>query len=126
MKFAFRCLLFLCLLATHASFAQDILIAVKKDGKWGYVNTSGASVIDAKGAWLVPPRKGTALGEINSNRVVCSNELGKWGAIDTKGSTKVEFEKDIMSAFQTGWALAGSKTSSAGIYRVAVIDTLGK
>src|SRR5687768_12794268 len=100
MKFAFRCLLFPCLLAAHTSFAQDILIAVKKDGKWGYVNTSGASVIagrfdeaypfyndkavavekkqygliDPKGAWLVPPRKGTTLGEINSNRVVCSNE----------------------------------------------------
>jgi hypothetical protein len=152
MKFAVRCLLFLCLFAAHSSLAQDILIAVKKDGKWGYVNTSGASVIagrfeeaypfysgkavavekkqygliDTRGAWLVPPRKGTALGEINSNRVVCSNELGKWGEIDTKGSTKVEFEKDIMSAFQTGWALAGSKTSTPGLYRVAVIDTLGK
>jgi hypothetical protein len=152
MKFASRCLLFLCLVTAQLSFAQDILIAVKKNGKWGYVNTSGESVIaarfeeahpfykgkavavekkqygliDAKGAWLVPPRKGTVLGEINSNRVVCSNELGKWGAIDTKGSTVVEFEKDIMSAYQTGWALAGSKTSSAGLYRVAVIDTMGK
>jgi hypothetical protein len=152
MRITLRCLPVFFLLAHFSAQGQEILIAVKKEGKWGYVNPSGASVIesrfdeaypfyndkavaaekkeygviDTKGKWVVAPRKGQALGEINSNRVVGTNDLGKWGAMDLTGATAVPFEKDIMSAFQSGWALAGTKTTAPDIYRVAVIDTLGK
>lgn len=150
MRIASRCLSFLCLLPI-ASFGQDILIAVKKEGKWGYVNAAGASaiesrfdeafpfyngyavavekkqygLIDTKGKWVAAPRPGKAIGEINSKRAVCSDDAGKWGAIDMKGKVVVPFDKDIMSPYQTGWALAGTKTSTADLYRVAVVDTVG-
>jgi hypothetical protein len=152
MKFALACLLSLCLQIPVTTFSQDLLIAVKKDGKWGYVNTSGASVIpgrfdeaypffgsraiavekkqygiiDAKGKWISGPRKGQVLGEIRTNRLVCSDDLGKWGALNMKGEIALPFENDIMSSFQNAWVLAGTKTSTQGLYRAAVLDTAGK
>lgn len=150
MRIAFPCALAVVL--PLASLAQDILIAVKKDGKWGYVNPSGEQVIatafddafpfydglavavekkqfgiiDNKGKWVVAPRAGTTTGEINSWRLVATNEQGKWGAIDMKGNVAIPFDKDIMSSFHTGWALAGMKTTTDDLYSISVIDTTGK
>jgi hypothetical protein len=150
MKFALKCLL-LFLLSLPA-LSQDLLIAVKKAGKWGYVNTSGHPVIpsrfdeafpffgnravavekeqfgliDPKGKWIFSPRKGQVVSEIRNSRLVCSDDRGKWGALNMKGAVAVPFESDIMSGFQTGWAISGTKTTTPDVYRVAVIDTLGK
>jgi hypothetical protein len=152
MKFALASVLFICSLIPSATLAQDVLIAVKKDGKWGYVDAAGASIIaphfdeaysfsagkavaiennqygiiDAKGKWLAGPRKGESLSEITSNRLVCSDEKGKWGAINSKGAIAVPFNNDIMSAYQGHLAIAGAKTSAPDLYRVAVLDTAGK
>lgn len=138
--------------ATSSLFAQDVLIAVKKDGKWGYVNTTGTYVIparfdeaypfnngravavekklygllDSKGKWIVGPRKGEVMGETGSSRLVCSDDLGKWGAIDMKGTVVIPFEKDLMSTFRSGLALVGTKTTNPELVRIAVVDTLGK
>jgi hypothetical protein len=151
MKFPLQCILPFLLVAT-TTIAQDLLIAVKKEGKWGYVNTLGQPVIasrfddafpffgsravaveknqfgiiDAKGHWILGPRKGQVISEIRNNRLVCSDDLGKWGALNMKGAVVVPFESDVMSGFQAGFALTGTKTSTADLYRVAVIDTLGK
>jgi hypothetical protein len=152
MKFALIRLLPFCLLLSFSVGAQDLLIAVKKDGKWGYVNPAGETliasrfdeaypfygeravaiekqqygIIDTQGKWAVSPRKGTTHGEISSRRLVCSNEMGKWGALDMKGNAAVPFAADIMSSFLTAWALSGTKTSTEDLYRVAVVDTVGK
>jgi len=152
MRIASRCLSVLFFFLTVVSFGQSILIAVKKDGKWGYVNTSGETVIashfdeafpfyngkavavekkqvgliDESGKWVVGPRGGGSNGDINSNRIVCFDDSGKWGAINVKGETKVAFESDVMSSFQSGLSITGMKTSTEGLLRVAVIDTLGK
>jgi hypothetical protein len=152
MKFALIRLLPFCLLLSFSAEAQEILIAVKKDGKWGYVNPVGETVIasrfddafpfyderavaienkqygviDTKGKWLVSPRNGVSHGEISSHRLVCSNDAGKWGAIDMKGNTAVPFTSDIMSPYLGAWAISGTKTSTEDLFRVAVVDTVGK
>lgn len=141
----------LCFLFNIAN-AQEILIAAQKQGKWGYIDTSGKfvipaqfedaypflkntavakekglfGVIDTKGKWIVSPRKGAFNGDINSNRIVLTNDLGKWGAIDATGKEKIPYEYDAMSTFQSGFVLAGRKTASADLYSVVVLDTLGQ
>jgi hypothetical protein len=132
--------------------AQDILIPVKKDSKWGYINTSETyvipakfddawpfyndkavvvenktfGVIDTKGNWVVKPKPGAANGDLSGKRLVCTNEQGKWGASDLKGKTVVPFTYDMMSAFQYGMALTGIKAPNADLMRVNVVDTVGK
>lgn len=140
------------LFITVLSSAQDILIPVKKNSKWGYVNTSDAfiiparyddawpfingkavvaenrtfGIIDTKGNWTLKPKPGTAIGDITGKRVVCTNETGKWGALDLKGNTVVPFTNDAMSAFQYGMSITGVKSSNTGLLRINVVDTLGK
>ncbi|MEJ0034420.1 MAG: WG repeat-containing protein [Bacteroidota bacterium] len=130
--------LLLLSLTTHA-FAQDILIAVKKDSKWGYINLSETFVIpakydeawpfrdgkaavvegttygliDPKGEWIVKAQRGGVVnGDLTNKRFVCSTDQGKWGATDLKGKTVVDFTSDVMSAFQYGMAITGVKTSN--------------
>lgn len=136
---------------TYAS-AQDILIAVKKDSKWGYINTAETfvipakyddawpfyndkavvienktyGIIDTKGNWIVKPKAGTAKGDISAKRLVCSNDQGKWGALDLKGNTVVPFTYDMLSTFHYGMALTGMKAPNADLMHVNVIDTVGK
>ena len=137
--------------ATHA-LAQDILIAVKKDNKWGYVNTTetfiipakyddawpfydnkavvvennSVALIDTKGNYIIKPRKGSSTGDLTNKRLVYSNEQNKWGALDLKGNTAVPFSNDILSSFQYGMAITGTKSSNPDLVRINVIDTLGK
>jgi hypothetical protein len=151
MRSALVCV-FLASLLSSPIQAQNVLIAVKKSAKWGYVDVSGATIIDprfdeaypfsngkaialengqygivdTKGKWLVGPRKGESMTEFHSNRLVCSDDRGKWGAIDGKGAVAVPFNNDIMTSFLAQWALAGTKTSTPDLYRVAVLDTAGK
>jgi hypothetical protein len=143
---------FLTFFLAFSAFGQDILIPVKKDAKWGYINTSETfvipakyddawpfyngkavvtenksfGVIDTKGNWVLKPKAGTANGDIGGKRLTCTNDKGKWGALDLKGNTVVPFTHDIMSAYQYGMAITGSRTSSTDLVRIAVIDTLGK
>ncbi len=145
------CLLVCALLLATTTYAQELLIAAKKDGKWGYINISGQFVIqpawedahpfikglavaksnegfgliDTKGKWAFTPRKGPIQAEVNNNRIVLANDLGKWGAMDLKGKTHVPFEYDAMQSFQNGLAVAGLKTSQEDIHRVVIVDTLG-
>jgi hypothetical protein len=138
-------------LVSHA-IAQDILIPVKKDGKWGYVNptetyiipskyddawpffdnkavvaeNNSFGVIDPKGNWILKPIKGLPTGDLTNKRIVSSNEQGKWGAQDLKGKTIVPFTSDLMSPFQYGLAITGMRSSDPDLLRINVVDTLGK
>src|SRR5882724_2800850 len=127
--------LLLLSMATHA-LAQDILIAVKKDSKWGYVNPSETFVIPAKydGAWpfyngkaavvegltyglintkgnwiFKAERGGWVNGDLTNKRFVASTDQGKWGATDLKGNTVIDFLHDAMSPFQYGMSITGEK-----------------
>jgi hypothetical protein len=143
--------LLLLSMATHA-LAQDILIAVKKDNKWGYIDLTETFVIpakyneawpfhdgkaavvegltygliDTKGKWIFKAERGGAVnGDITNKRLVCSTDQGKWGATDLKGNTIVNFLYDIMSPFQYGMAITGVKTSDTDLVTINVIDTTG-
>jgi hypothetical protein len=141
----------LVLLLAFSAFGQVQLIAVKKDGKWGYVDPTGKNIlpfkfddawafnnglalaveggqfglIDTMGKWYLARRNGKASGEFTSNRIVCSDENGKWGAIDKAGKTKVTFRHDVLGGFLGNWAVAGKKTVDPTLMSVSVIDTLG-
>lgn len=150
-----RCTLWLlaiCFFSASTLEAQDLLIAAKKDSKWGYINTAGSfvvparfdeaypfykglavvkekdlyGVIDAKGKWVIPGRKEQMNSEINSNRITVANDLGKWGAIDSKGKVQVPYEYDVISHYQNGWVMAGKKTTTTDLFRLIVLDTLGQ
>ncbi|MEI9917885.1 MAG: WG repeat-containing protein [Bacteroidota bacterium] len=141
------------LLLLSLALAQDILIAVKKDNKWGYVNPSETFVIPAKyddawpfydgkaavaegttyglintkGEWIFKAEHGGIVnGDLTNKRFVCSTDQGKWGATDLKGKTIVNFQFDAMSPFQYGMAITGIKTTNADLIRINVVDTLGK
>ncbi len=140
------------LLLTSAAYAQDILVAAKSDGKWGYVRLDESfaipakydeawpfyngkavvsenksfGIIDTKGSWIVKPVKGSALGDLSGKRLVASNEQGKWGVLDLNGKQLVPYSFDALSAYQYHMAITGTKTSDASLLSVGVIDTLGK
>lgn len=140
------------LLIAFLSSAQTILVAVKKEAKWGYVNTSGSfaipakyddawpffgdkavvvekgtfGIINTKGDWLLKPKAGTANGDLSGKRLVCTNETGKWGALDLKGNTVVPFASDAMSPFSYGMSIAGVRSANPDLFRITVVDTLGK
>lgn len=142
----------LLLFLAFLSSAQDVLIPVKKDSKWGYVTPAETfiipakfddawpffngkavasenksfGIIDTKGNWILKPTPGTANGDIAGKRLVCSNAQGKWGALDFNGNAVVPFTNDAMSAFQYGMAITGVKSSNADLLRINVVDTLGK
>jgi hypothetical protein len=61
---------------------DDGLIAFKKDGKWGFVNTSGKVVIDAA--------FDSAKSFSNGLAGVCSGE--KWGFIDESGTVVIDYQ----------------------------------
>lgn len=145
-------LLLLLASSFYQVFSQDMIIAARKDAKWGYINTSGSfvvparfdeaysfykgmavakekdlfGVIDTKGKWVIAGRKAPVNPEINSNRITLADDLGKWGAIDLKGKTQVPFEYDAISHFQNGLVIAGKKTSASNLFRILVLDTLGQ
>lgn len=143
---------FILLVIVSNAIAQDPLIPVKKDGKWGYINTTETfiipakydeawpfnngkaiavenktiGIIDTKGNWLFKPGPGTATGDLTNKRFVCANQQGKWGAFDLKGNTVVPFLNDLMTPFQYGMAITGTKSSNPDLMRINVVDTLGK
>ena len=77
------------------------LAAVKKDGKWGYINTDGEMVID--------PIYDSA--NSFSEGLAAVQSKGRWGYINTKGETVIAFTMDSTFAFSDGMAVFAS-----GIY----------
>lgn len=76
------------------------LLAVKKDGKWGFVNEEGTVVVDC----LYDPYESyTSYGEIYEfvytavNGYIAVLKDGKWGLIDTQGNTVVDATYDGIS-----------------------------
>lgn len=76
------------------------LLAVKKDGKWGFVNEEGTVVVDC----LYDPYESyTSYGEtyefvytaVNGHIAVLKD--GKWGLLDTQGNTVIEASYDGIS-----------------------------
>lgn len=152
MKFAFRAWQVMVLsLTPFVVQSQDLLIAAKKDSKWGYVNPAGTyvipprfdeaspfseglsvvkekglyGVIDPTGKFRLAPLKGLIDPEVNSNRITGQNESGKWGVRDLKGKEKGNFTYDAISTFSSGFVIAGKKTSVANLVHVTILDTLG-
>lgn len=84
--------------------------AVKKDGKWGYIDTNGTVVIEPKYDGANSFSEGLAAVQLN----------GKWGYIDTKGNTVISFTLQSTFAFSEGLAVYGN-----GLY-YGYIDKAGK
>ena len=69
--------------------------AVKKDGKWGYINTKGEQAIECKFDDARYFHEG----------LVAVQKDGKWGYINTKGEQIVECKFDYISDFKDGLAM---------------------
>lgn len=119
------------------SYFSEGLIAVKKDGKWGFMDESGAMVIQpaydmvndfwgglaavANGEWLTDPYGG-------------SHFTGKWGFIDKTGKTVIEMKYDTVDEALLGtdkdtWiTIVGNIAGQDewGIYNYGLIDKTGK
>lgn len=84
--------------------------AVKKEGKWGYIDTEGNVVIQPKYDGANSFSEGLAAVQTN----------GKWGYIDTTGNVVIPFTLQSTFAFSEGLAVYGS-----GLY-YGYLDTTGK
>lgn len=71
------------------------MAAVKKNGKWGFVNRSGEEVIACK--------YGYADGFVNGRAVVVKN--GKWGYINKSGEQVVDCKYDYAQNFSGNLAM---------------------
>lgn len=92
-------------------FSED-MAAVKKDGKWGYINDSGVNVIPFEFdscAAADTMGEDVAFGFRNSLAPVCKG--GKFGIINSKGETVVDFTFDVILQGEDGKyiALSGGK-----------------
>lgn len=72
------------------------LAAVQLQGKWGYINTRGAVVIE--------PRFEAAL-DFQSNRAPVRDASGKWGYIDRTGDLIIPCQYDEAQVFRCDYAL---------------------
>lgn len=77
----------------RAYFSQGLL-AVKSNGKWGY--------IDKNGHWLIPPQYNNALPFSEGYASVKKGD--KYGYIDQKGSVVIDFQYDFAEKFSEGVA----------------------
>ena len=72
------------------------LAAVKKDGKWGYINTKGEQIIECKFDF--------DMGNGFSEGLAGVKKDGKWGFINTKGEQIIECELEWKGGFSEGLA----------------------
>ena len=68
---------------------------VKKDGKWGYINTKGEQIVECKF---------DSYSNFNEGFAAVKKD-GKWGYINTKGEQIVECKFDGARSFNEGFAL---------------------
>ena len=78
----------------EVNIPADELTAVKKDGKWGFVDTKGNVVIESKFDYAYDFEDGCALVKLD----------GKFGYIDTKGNFVIEPKFDDAYNFSDGLA----------------------
>ena len=99
-------------------FSED-MAAVKKDGKWGYINSLGVTVIpfEFDSCTMADTMGGDiAFGFRNSLAPVCKD--GKFGIINSKGETVVDFTFDIILQGEDGKYIA----YSGGKWGIITVD----
>ena len=72
------------------------MAAVRKDGKWGFINRKGAVIVAPQYA---------AVADFSQSLAAVKNDSGKWGYINTSGTVKVPFEYDEAGAFLLDYAV---------------------
>ena len=101
---------------------------VKKDGKWGYINTKGEQIVECKFDYVGDFKDGLAMVEKDGKRgyintkgeqvIECKfdddlgfkeglasvQKDGKWGYINTKGEQVIEYKFDDAYDFNEGFA----------------------
>lgn len=109
----------IALLYENAMDFSDDMAAVKKDGKWGYINESGVTVIpfdfESCAAADVMGRD-CAFGFKNNLAPVCKG--GKFGIINKNAETVVGFEFDIILQGENGVYIARKD----GVWGIITID----
>ena len=74
---------------------ENDLIRAKKNGKWGYIDEQGKTIVEIKYDWLFPIRDSLVFVEINE----------KWGVINLKGEIITDdFKYDSIRQFSEGLA----------------------
>lgn len=86
-------------------YEDESLIAVKRSGKWGFIDLSYTTVI---------PFDYDELGTAFYRGVIPVNKNGYWGAIDTKGNTVIDFMYDRMYSSYYGNGYADSDNTGTG------------
>lgn len=75
-------------------FTKDGLARFEKNGKWGYVSTSGEVIVNAKYDMAYDFSEGLAAVKLGD----------KWGYIDTKGNVVIQMKYDKARSFSDGMA----------------------
>lgn len=78
---------------SRSIFSENCL-AVKKEGKWGY--------IDSTGKWIIPPIYEDAYPFSEGYAIVSKNK--KYGYVDTNGNIKIQFQFDSAKPFSENLA----------------------
>ena len=86
---------------------SDGMILLEKDGKYGYMNTSGA--------WVIQPELEEARPFVEG--VAAMKKNGKWGMVDTQGKAVIPFIYDYVSDISSGNAAAYSPDSGWLVYQ---------
>ena len=88
-------------------------IPVCKNGKWGFIDSSGKVVIDFKYDYAYGSQKG----------IMCVKKNGKYGAINSDDEEIIPFKFDEAFSFDNRgmWAIGKYKDQESGIYNIVKI-----
>jgi hypothetical protein len=98
------------------SYAQEKLIPVHRDVKYGYA-------FSEDGPLILPARYDDALYFEEGLAPVKMGE--KWGYINEQGATVISFKYDYANIFTDGYALVGTSTGTWGKYKYGLINKAG-
>lgn len=97
----------IALLYENAKDFSDGMAAVKKDGKWGYINEGGVTVIPFEfDSVAAADAMGADTAFSFENGFVSASKGGKFGIINKKGETVVNFDFDVILNGKNGSYIA--------------------
>ena len=91
-------------------------VAVKKEGKWGFINKNGDLI--------VPFEYDSCLNYFNKN-IVAVEKDNKWGFVDKSGNVVIPFEYDVVQYIKEGFYVVGYSVENSADQKVGIIDNNG-
>jgi hypothetical protein len=87
-------------------YDRHLLFTVRRDGKWGLIDTTGKVIVKCIYNEIMMPREGLYAVKFDNN---------KYGFIDPNGKLRINYEYDEVKAFKNGLAIVSKGANRMGL-----------